>query len=414
MRRLMACLLGLVILFSAGCRSATVYNPAPVTLTSATRGADTVLRDKIVAAGQSRGWTMQPEMPGLIVATYQKGIHQAVVDITYTPGGYSIAYRSSQNLKYDGTRIHPAYNAWVKELETAINSQINPTVAAAAPPPAKTPPPAKPAAARPAPPVASSAAVPPPAELAPVSDSDLRSIRFGRYYALIIGINDYQHLPRLRTAVADAEAVEQLLRSEYDFTTTLLLNPSRDQIIESLDRMISRLTASDNLLIYYAGHGWRDDRSGRGYWLPIDARVDQRSRWLSNAEVADTLKSVKAKHVLVVADSCYAGTLTRAANLGVRDPDYLKRIVNRRARLALTSGGLEPVADKGGGGHSPFANAFVRSLRENQTLIDGTLLFGKIQRLVSADTSQTPEYAEVPEAGHQGGDFVFYRPRPGS
>lgn len=51
-------------------------------------------------------------------------------------------------------------------------------------------------------------------------------------------------------------------------------------------------------------------------------------------------------------------------------------------RVAITSGALEPVADSGGCGHSPFAKAFIDALRNNATIMDGTQLFSKMRRPV--------------------------------
>ena len=52
-------------------------------------------------------------------------------------------------------------------------------------------------------------------------------VEFGRYHALVVGINDYKNLPRLETAVNDATAVADVLWQKYGFEVTLLLNPGR-------------------------------------------------------------------------------------------------------------------------------------------------------------------------------------------
>tara|TARA_B100002003_G_C13922731_1_gene448591 strand:+ start:45 stop:290 length:246 start_codon:yes stop_codon:yes gene_type:complete len=76
----------------------------------------------------------------------------------------------------------------------------------------------------------------------------------------------------------------------------------------------------------------------------------------------------------------------------------------------LSSGGLEPVADSGGKEeHSVFASAFIEALRENTGVLDGTELFTKIRRPVMLNSDQTPEYADIRKAGHDGGDFLFVR-----
>ncbi len=238
---------------------------------------------------------------------------------------------------------------------------------------------------------------------------DIPNVAFGTYHALVIGINDYETLPQLKTAVADARAVASTLKANYGFKVTLLTNPSRDDIIDAFDELRDRLTEDDNLIIYYAGHGWLDDQSGRGYWLPADARKDRRSRWLANSSLTDTLQAVFAKHVMVIADSCYSGTLTRSIKIPDRKADYIAHMAEKRARVVLSSGGLEPVADSGGGRHSVFAAQFLKALHENEGVIDGTQLFEKIRHTVVLNAEQTPEYSDIRLAGHEGGDFLFVR-----
>ena len=104
----------------------------------------------------------------------------------------------------------------------------------------------------------------------------------------------------------------------------------------------------------------------------MDAKQDRRSKWLSNADITDTLKSLAAKHVMVIADSCYSGTLTRSAAVGLRDANYLKRMSKKRARVPLVSEGLEPVEDDGDDGNPPFARAFLKALSNNTDVIDGS------------------------------------------
>ena len=236
-------------------------------------------------------------------------------------------------------------------------------------------------------------------------------IDFGDYHALVIGNNDYKNLPDLKTAIGDANAVADALRDTYGYKVRLLTDATRADIIEALDQYREELKERDNLLIYYAGHGWLDEDTGRGYWLPTDAKRNRRTNWVSNATITDTLKSLQAKHVMVVADSCYSGTLTRGAGVKLRGANYWKRMAVKRTRVVLTSGGLEPVADSAGGGHSPFAKAFIEALTANNAVMDGTQLFSKIRRRVMVAAEQTPEYSDARSAGHDGGDLLFVRKR---
>ena len=114
-----------------------------------------------------------------------------------------------------------------------------------------------------------------------------------------------------------------------------------------------------------------------------------------------------AKHVMVISDSCYSGTFTRGIAVPDRTPGYLHRLSSRRSRTALTSGGIEPVADSGSGGNSVFARALLDELSANDGLIEASELFMRIRRRVALNSDQTPQYAPIVKAGHEDGDFLF-------
>jgi peptidoglycan hydrolase-like protein with peptidoglycan-binding domain len=249
----------------------------------------------------------------------------------------------------------------------------------------------------------------PQAATAPAVSPELAGLDYGRYYALVIGNNGYKKLPKLNTAVEDAKAVAASLERDYGFTVSLLTDATEEQVIGALAELRRTLTPKDNLLIYYAGHGWYDDGAERGYWLPVDAVSDNQSHWISNADVTDVLKAMQAKHVLVVADSCYSGSLTRGLAIGSGSSSYIEDIVSRRARTVLTSGGLEPVLDAGGGGHSVFAKAFLDALAANHGVIDGEGIYHKVYDEVRLNAEQEPGYGNIRLAGHDGGDFLFVR-----
>ena len=259
------------------------------------------------------------------------------------------------------------------------------------------------------PPAPAASAAAPTAPSAPAIAPELAALDFGRYHAIVIGNNAYRSLPKLKTAVDDAKAVATLLEQNYGFSVSLLTDATEEAVIGTLANLRRTLTPEDNLLIYYAGHGWYDEEAERGYWLPVDAVADNQSNWISNADITDMLKAIKAKHVLIVADSCYSGTLTRGLAIGSKSAGYFQDIVQRRGRTVLTSGGLEPVLDAGGGSHSVFADAFLDALGGNAGIIDGEGIYHKVKEQVVLNAEQTPEYGNIRLAGHDGGDFLFVR-----
>jgi uncharacterized lipoprotein YajG len=231
----------------------------------------------------------------------------------------------------------------------------------------------------------------------------------GEYYALVIGNNAYRHLPRLETPVADAREVSRTLASLYGFQVTTLTDATRSELVSSLSGLRKTLSDSDNLLIYYAGHGWLDREVDEGYWLPIDARKEDEAQWVANATVTTILRGIRARHILVIADSCYSGTLTRGVKIIKRNPEHYDELAEARSRSVVTSGGLEPVADTGGGGHSVFAAAWINALEENRGTSDTFELFAKVRRDVMLGSHQEPQFGDIRRAGHQGGGFLFTR-----
>jgi Caspase domain/Sel1 repeat len=252
----------------------------------------------------------------------------------------------------------------------------------------------------------------------------LPAAEFGNYQALIIANKQYTYWPRLATPELDAKEAAAVLREKYGFKTTVLLNASRYDILRALNEARKELTEKDNFLIYYAGHGQLDDKIGRGYWIPIDGEVDSNANWISTIAITDIIGALSAKHVLVVADTCYAGALTRSSlarlEAGMSDEaryHWLKTMAEKRSRTVLTSGDLKPVLDSGGGKHSVFAKAFLDVLRENNDVLVGQRIYQEVSARVSyaaaavmtdqGPIEQVPQYAPIKFAGHESGDFLF-------
>lgn len=244
-------------------------------------------------------------------------------------------------------------------------------------------------------------------------------IQFGKFYALIIGNNDYAAFPALKTPISDAKSLEVLLRERYGFKTKLLINANRHAIMSALNEMNQKLTDQDNLLIYYAGHGEIDNKTQSAYWLPVDSEVGNSANWISSQSITEYLSIMPARHIMVVADSCYSGALTGSAVAKLpegMDPAkrerWLKVMNTRKARTVLTSGGVKPVMDTGGGDHSVFANAFLKVLRGNKRVIEDYDIFRDVSNQVRVSASrmgfeQTPQYAPLQHAGHEGSPFFF-------
>jgi hypothetical protein len=86
--------------------------------------------------------------------------------------------------------------------------------------------------------------------------------------------------------------------------------------------------------------------------------------------------------------------------------------IERSTRVALSSGGMQPVIDSiSGGEHSVFANALLNVLENNQNLLDADSLATQVAHAVAIATKdiikQVPRFAPLAAGGHQGGEFYF-------
>jgi len=240
----------------------------------------------------------------------------------------------------------------------------------------------------------------------------------GPYYALIIGINQYRYLNNLETAVGDAEAVARTLHERYGFETKVLLNgnASRYQIISALAEYRRTLPDNASLLIYYAGHGHYDTGTDKAYWLPADAGREDPANWIIADDITSEARAMPARHVLIISDSCYSGGITRDANLDVgvtvrEHTLYIEKMLAGKSRLLMSSGGNEPVADRGAPGHSVFAYALLQGLGEmDENGFSAEELFQRfIREQVAGRSEQVPGYNIIRNSGHEQGDFVFFR-----
>jgi uncharacterized caspase-like protein len=245
---------------------------------------------------------------------------------------------------------------------------------------------------------------------------------WGVYHALIIGINDYKEWPRLQTAVKDATVIRDTLVSRYGFDKKNVIlrtdrKASRHQITRDLRYLAKSMRKNDNLFVYYAGHGQLDDFTGDGYWVPAEGALKNPSTWVANSYIKAILSSEKlqAKNVVVIADSCYSGSMLRGGPslMTLDDQRYQEKLAKKaslRSRQVISSGGVEPVADGGAEGHSLFAFYLIDALRKNdREVIDLENLFHtRVWKPVTEIGDQRPNVGRLKTPMDQDGQFVLY------
>lgn len=249
-------------------------------------------------------------------------------------------------------------------------------------------------------------------------------------HALIIGIDQYRHHPQLRTPVKDARDLAALLQDKYFYkkeNIALLTDnaATKSGIVSKFrDLVLNKVKPGDTLLIYYAGHGWYDDILKTGHWVTVDSTEDS-TTFLENNTVykfIGALDEKKARHVLLVSDSCFSGSFAKAHRTIETEIDdrYFQKKYNQLSRNLITSGSMEPVADDGKDGHSVFAYYFLKVLQGNTApFISGKQIGVKVEELVTRNSDQTPISSFIHGVGDEGGQFFFIAdakeiPSPGS
>ncbi len=242
-------------------------------------------------------------------------------------------------------------------------------------------------------------------------------LKFGNYYALIIGVDKYSGVwTPLKNAVNDAKAVENILRSKYKFDYFRTLyneQATRTNIISEMEWLVSNVNEEDNVLIYFSGHGQFKQELNKGYWVPVDAKTNSISGYISNSDIQTFLGGIRSKHTLLVSDACFSGDIFRGATVSVpfeNSSRYYSQVHNLISRQALTSGGVEPVMDGGREGHSVFAYYLLKVLQNNvERYFDASQLFSQIRIPVINNSEQSPNFQSIKNTGDEGGQFIFVK-----
>jgi hypothetical protein len=234
----------------------------------------------------------------------------------------------------------------------------------------------------------------------------------GKFYTLVIGVNNYydRNITRLDNPVSDAEGVIKTLCENYNFepeNVTFLKDPVKIELIQAFEKLIGTLRPIDNLLIYYAGHGYWDKETKQGYWLLSDAIQKDRSTWFLNESLLRFIEKLDARHVLLVSDACFSGGIFKTRSLEAAEFEAINKLYKFPSRKAMTSGALTTVPDK-----SIFTQTLVKRLKQNRSLyISAERLFHSMKSdvLLNGKYDQIPQFGEISVDRNQGGDFIFIR-----
>jgi len=245
-----------------------------------------------------------------------------------------------------------------------------------------------------------------------INDNVKKNLKFGEYYALLIGVSDYgdgsiTSLDGLPTK--DAKDLGDILINQYNFKreNVIVLNnsPKANDIIKEFTRLRKRVTKNDNVLVFYAGHGVYDEKTQVGHWLPSDANMEYETNLISNSQVGDFLKRIESKHTLLISDACFSGSIFKKTRNYEKATKSIEKKHALTSRKAITSGTLKTVPNK-----SVFLKYLLDRLTNNKNrYLSASKLFGRIEEPVMNNSPNTPQYGTIFGIGDEGGDFIFIK-----
>ncbi len=245
----------------------------------------------------------------------------------------------------------------------------------------------------------------------PVVEKKATPAIVGRYYALLIGVSDYENDKLdLTMPVNDVKAMKEVLSNSYSFDEsdiTILDNPTRQGIFKELSRLRNTLTDRDNLLIFFAGHGSWDKKINQGYWWPSNSSPEDPSNWLSNSDLREQIRGIPSAHTLLISDACFSGGIFRTRNAEdiKKAPIEVAALYRMKSRRAITSGALSSVPDE-----SVFIRYLIKRLEENpDNYLPSQSLFNSMRLAVIHNSLTVPQDGVISDAGDEGGDFIFIR-----
>lgn len=230
----------------------------------------------------------------------------------------------------------------------------------------------------------------------------------GTNYLLAIAIDEYVTYPKLANCVKDLSDIRQELITTYDFEeddTQLIVNDAATErnIMRALDEFYERVGEQDSFILMYSGHGENLQDRDIGCLIPVDAT--DKYDFVDLSAIKNRLDSFKAKHIVVIFDSCFSGLILTQRSTRNNLPE------NYPSRFALTSGRNSPVSDGTKGKNSPFAEAVLVKLRDNTDKLGANALAQSVLDFfvkIGTNESQLPDFGVIHNSAIYRGQYYFY------
>ena len=159
-------------------------------------------------------------------------------------------------------------------------------------------------------------------------------------YAILFAVDDYSNVERcgnLFKPIEDAEKFAKILAEEYGFDTLVVRNPTKRSINSTIKTYQKKEYGPvDQLLIFYAGHGYFDD-FGLGYIVPSDGDIDDDDKLVDYASLAAKINGISCSHILFICDACHSGSFLTLQRAPRPDIQMQNEVMKNKSRLFLGS-----------------------------------------------------------------------------
>jgi hypothetical protein len=214
-------------------------------------------------------------------------------------------------------------------------------------------------------------------------------------YALLILTDKYDNWTPLVNPVFDGRSIATHLQKSYGFHVEVLENPSQDLIFRKLrEYSEKKYEPLDQLLIFFAGHGYFDETFKEGFAVVKESLKDDpgKTSYVSYNRLRNVINTIPCEHVLLMMDVCFGGTFDEAIASSrqadvyqeISQSDFIIRKLAVKTRKYLTSGGKTYVSDGIPGKHSPFAKRVIdamNTLGGNDGILTLTELWPYVEKL---------------------------------
>ncbi len=230
-------------------------------------------------------------------------------------------------------------------------------------------------------------------------------------HALIVGNTHYEQFNDTPASTVDAHRLNKLFAGKFQYQTTCLLNATNIDILEGLNRIYTKFSKDDTLIIYYSGLSRYLEAEKEGYWIPVDADSNDKKTWFSHRYLAEILQLFPAKHILILTDSSFSAAQKQTTSL--------KKLLagsksggNKSSGIVISSGSSSPQkssAEKTR--HSIFGGGLISILESTDKMVGSKELASGLKSHTNkfiSDKKNKPQISYSILDGHKQKDNEFF------